>query len=79
MLKEIVANDVTILGKFSTQAFPLTVYGNITIAPEIECTIEHLNVQGGLATTDFGCRRDFQEFSDRQICERGNTFLTFKD
>ena len=48
MLKEIVANDVTILGKFSTQAFPLTTYGNITIAPEVECTIEHLNVRGGL-------------------------------
>ena len=48
MLKEIVANDVSILGKFSTQAFPLTAYGNISIAPEIECTIEHLNVRGGL-------------------------------
>ena len=48
MLKEIMANDVTILGKFSTQSFPLTVYGNMTIAPAIECTIEHVNMQGGL-------------------------------
>jgi hypothetical protein len=48
MLKGVVASDVTILGKFNTQAFPLTVYGNITIAPELECTIERLNVQGGL-------------------------------